>query len=440
MHKYLPHTKEDIKEMLDVIGASSTDDLFGQIPKSLRLNKPYQIPSQMSDRTLTDHMQKLANENSILTVFRGAGSYDNYIPSAVKSLISREEFLTSYTPYQPEVSQGTLQYIFEYQSMICELTGMDVSNASMYDGATATAEAMFMAFAQTRKNKILVSSTLNPRTIEVVLTYAKYRGIEVDLVPEKNGITDLSYVNDHLEDTMGLIVSTPNYYGIVEDYNGLADTVHNHKGLLIINQEGQSLALFRNANDYGADIACGELQALGIPMSFGGPYLGYLATRMPLVRKMPGRICGMTEDVDRKKAFVLTLQAREQHIRRARANSNICSNQSLLALSVTIYLSLLGKEGFKLLATESMKKAHALYQKLVATKLFEPVYDKPFFNEFVLKAVFDTHKLEDYLLTYNILGPLDLGDNKLLFAVTEKRSLDEIDTLVKKVVAYHESL
>ncbi len=440
MHKYLPHTKENIEDMLHVIGVSSTDELFGQIPQSLRLTKPYQIPSSMSDRMLASHMQKLSNMNDQLTIFRGAGSYDNYIPSAVKTLISRQEFLTSYTPYQPEVSQGTLQYIFEYQSMICALTGMDVSNASMYDGATATAEAMFMAYAETRKNKILVSSTLNPRTIEVVLTYAKYRGIEVIMVPSINGVTDLEFVQNNAFDTMGLIVSTPNYYGIVEDYNGVSDVIHNNKGLLIINQEGQSLALFKNARDYHADIACGELQALGIPMSFGGPYLGYLATHMPLVRKMPGRICGMTNDVDGKPAFVLTLQAREQHIRRARANSNICSNQSLLALSVTVYLSLLGKEGFKQVATESMKKAHYLFNKLMETKLFKSVYDQPFFNEFILESLFDASHLEDFLIKENILGPLQLDHNKLLFAVTENRTIEEINHFVEKVVAYHESL
>ncbi len=440
MHKYLPHTKENIEEMLKVIGASSIDELFGQIPQSLKNSKPYQIPSQMSDRTLTKHMQELASKNKELIVFRGAGSYDNYIPSAVKSLISRQEFLTSYTPYQPEVSQGTLHYIFEYQSMICELTGMDVSNASMYDGATATAEAMFMAYGQTRKNKILISATLNPHVIEVVLTYAKYRNIEVVIVPEKQGITDIEFVKENAADTMGLIVSTPNYYGIIEDYHGVSDIIHEHKGLLIINQEGQSLALIKNAREYDADIACGELQALGIPMSFGGPYLGYLATKNAYVRKMPGRICGMTTDVDGKKAFVLTLQAREQHIRRAKANSNICSNQSLLALSVTIYLSLLGKQGFKQLATEAFKKAHKLEQLLLETKLFEKVYDQPYFNEFVLKPLFDISLLEDYLVKEDILGPLVIKDNLLLFAVTEKRTLEEINLLVEKVVAYHESL
>ena len=440
MHKYLPHTKKDIKEMLEIIQASSIDELFYQIPKSLRLNKPYQIPNQMSEYMLEKHMQKLASENKQLLVFRGAGSYDNYVPSIVKSLTARQEFLTSYTPYQPEVSQGTLHYIFEYQSMICELTGMDVSNASMYDGATATAEAMFMAYAQTKKNKILVSKTLNPKVIEVILTYAKYRRIKVDLVPEKDGVTDLDYVKKHIENTMGLIVSTPNYYGIIEDYHGLSKIVHEHKGLLIHHQEGQSLALFNNAFDIDADIACGELQALGIPMSFGGAYLGYLATKKKYMRKMPGRICGKTTDVDGKEAFVLTLQAREQHIRRAKANSNICSNQSLLALSVTIYLSLLGKKGFKQDAYETMKKAHYFHDSLIQTKLFEKVYDQPFFNEFVLKPKFDISNFDDFLENNGILGPLLLNNQNYLFAISNKRSVEDIDLFIEKVVAYHENL
>jgi len=440
MHKYLPHTLENIKEMLEVIQASSIDELFSQIPESLRFNQPYQIPNQMSELKLEKHMQALASKNQEMLIFRGAGSYDNYVPSVVKTLINRQEFLTSYTPYQPEVSQGTLHYIFEYQSMICELTGMDVSNASMYDGATATAEAMFMAYAQTKKHKVLISSTLNPRVIEVVLTYAKYRNIEVVLVPEKQGVTDLDFVKNNLEDSMGLIVSTPNYYGIIEDYSDVAKHVHEHKGMFIINQEGSSLSLFKNAADYDADIACGELQALGIPLIFGGAYLGYLATRTKYVRKMPGRICGMTNDVDGKPAFVLTLQAREQHIRRAKANSNICSNQSLLALSVTIYLSLLGKRGFINNTNETMKKTYYLHEQLLKTNLFDQVFNQPFFNEFVLKPKFDITSFEDYLSKENILGPLNINNNLLLFAVSDKRTVEDIDLFVRKVVSYYESL
>jgi glycine dehydrogenase subunit 1 len=436
MHKYLPHTNQEIKEMLEKIGASSIDDLFDKIPKSLKIKKDYDIPEAMGDDELTNHMHDLANKNQELLIFRGAGSYDHYTPSAVKALISRQEFLTSYTPYQPEVAQGTLQYIFEYQSMVTELTQMDVSNASMYDGSTATAEAMFMAHAQTGKNEILVSSTLNPRIIDVIKTYAHYKGLTVTLIPEKDGVTDIDFIKENIQDKMGVIVANPNYYGIIEDYNGLADIIHEAGGLFVINQEGQSLALLKTPGELDADIACGDLQSLGIPLSFGGAYIGYLATKQKYVRKMPGRICGITTDVDGKRAFVLTLQAREQHIRRAKANSNICSNQSLNALAVTIYLSLVGKEGFVKFAKESLNGANYLYNKLLETKKFEKVYDKPFFKEFVLKANFNVEKFNNYLLDQGILGPLQIKDDQLLFAVTEKRTKAELDLLIEKVVNF----
>lgn len=436
MHKYLPHTKDDITEMLKVIQASSIDELFCSIPEGLKLKKEYNLPSQLGDWELTKHMNELAAQNKELLIFRGAGSYDHYTPSAIKALISRQEFLTSYTPYQPEVAQGTLQYIFEYQSMVCELTGMDVSNASMYDGATSTAEAMFMAHAQTKKNDILVSSTLNPRVIEVIQTYAKYRHINVIIIPSINGVTDHSFIKENIKDKMGVIVSNPNYYGIIENYEDLSQIVHDEDALFILNQESQSLALLKTPGELDADIACGDLQALGIPLSFGGAYIGYLATKQKLVRKMPGRICGITTDVDGKRAFVLTLQAREQHIRRAKANSNICSNQSLNALFVTIYLSLVGKKGFELFATEALNGSHYLYKKLLETKKFEIVYDQPFFKEFVLKANFDVSAFDAYLIEKGVLGPLHIKDNNLLFAVTEKRTKAEIDALVEMVVNF----
>jgi len=436
MHKYLPHTKQEIKEMLEKVQASSIDDLFKAIPKSLKLNKDYNIPNQLGDYELTKHMQGLADKNKQLLVFRGAGSYDHYTPSVVKALISRQEFLTSYTPYQPEVAQGTLQYIFEYQSMVCELTQMDVSNASMYDGATSTAEAMFMAHAQTQRKEILVSSTLNPKMIDVIHTYAKYRDLKVTLIPNKDGVTDIDFIKENIDDKMGVIVSNPNYFGIIEDLNGLSQIIHDAGGLFIINQEGQSLALLKTPGELDADIACGDLQSLGLPLSFGGAYIGYLATKQKYVRKMPGRICGITTDVDGKRAFVLTLQAREQHIRRAKANSNICSNQSLNALAVTIYLSLIGKQGFVKYANESLNGAHYLYQELLKTNMFELVYEKPFFKEFVLKAKFDVNQFDSYLIENDILGPLHIGDDKLLFAVTEKRTKAEIDLFVKKVVDF----
>ncbi len=436
MHKYLPHTTQEINEMLEKVQASSIDDLFEMIPKSLKLTKAYNLPSQLGDYELTKHMQELADNNKQLLIFRGAGSYDHYTPSAVKALISRQEFLTSYTPYQPEVAQGTLQYIFEYQSMVCEITQMDISNASMYDGATSTAEAMFMAHAQTQKNEILVSSTLNPKIIDVIKTYARYRNLKVTLIPHKNGVTDIDFIKANISEKMGVIVANPNYFGIIEDYNGLADIIHEAEAMFILNQEGQSLALLKTPGELDVDIACGDLQSLGLPLSFGGAYIGYLATKQKYVRKMPGRICGITTDVDGKRAFVLTLQAREQHIRRAKANSNICSNQSLNALAVTIYLSLLGKGGFVKFAKESLNGAHYLYNKLLETNKFESVYDQPFFKEFVLKAKFDVKAFDQYLIDHNILGPLHIGEDQLLFAVTEKRTKDEIDLFVKKVVDF----
>ena len=434
MHKYQPHTEQDIKDMLDVIGANSLDDLFSVIPESLMLKAPYKLPHALGDYPLSKHMASLADINQQLVIFRGAGSYDNYVPSVVKQTIARQEFLTSYTPYQPEVSQGTLHYIFEYQSMITEITGMDVSNASMYDGATATAEAMFMAFGQTKKSTVLVSQTILPSVFNVLKTYARFRGISIVLIPALDGQTDLSYLAEHIHDTMGVILQTPNRYGIIENYEGVAEIVHEAKGLFILNQEGLSTALFKNAGMLDADIACGELQALGLPMSFGGAYLGYLATKQQYVRKMPGRICGITTDVDGKRAFVLTLQAREQHIRRAKANSNICSNQSLMALAVTVYLSLLGRQGFIDVAKETTKKAHYLYKRLMDTHQFEVVYDAPFFQEFVLKAKFDVTHLDNKLMKAGFLGPLVLNDRQLLFAVTEKRTIQEIDQFVERLV------
>lgn len=432
MHKYLPHTEADIKAMLETIGAKSVDELFQAIPKTLQYNKTYNILPMLSDHALTKHMQELANMNQQLTIFRGAGAYDHYTPSIVKSLISRQEFLTAYTPYQPEVAQGTLQYIFEYQSMVCELTGMDVSNASMYDGATATAEAMFMAVEHTKRKRILLADTVSEAIQEVVKTYADYRGIDVIMIASENGHTVLD-CSEHCENAAGLIVQSPNRYGIIEDVSHIAKNIHDYKGLLIMNSDPSTLALLKSPREYDADIAVGDLQTMGLPLHFGGAYIGYLATKESLMRKMPGRICGITDDVDGKRAFVLTLQAREQHIRRAKANSNICSNQSLMALAVTIYMATMGKQGIKEVARQSMSKAHYLHDELLKTKKFSQVFDQPFFKEFVLKTHIDPQVLEAALLKENILGPLHLKDDLVMFAVTEKRSKEEMDHLIKVV-------
>lgn len=433
MHKYLPHTSEDIALMLKTIKVDQLDDLFDAIPKHLRYQKPYQIPQSYSDIEVTKLLQSIASKNQSLTIFRGYGAYDVYTPSIVKSLTSRQEFLTSYTPYQPEVSQGTLQYIFEFQSMICELTDMDVTNASMYDGPTATAEAMFMALAHTNQKKVLISKTVHPRIIEVIETYGKYRDVEFVFVPEKDGQTDFSNLESLLPGSAALIVESPNKYGVIENLNGVSDLVHQASSLLIMNVEPSSLGILKTPGAYGADIACGELQSLGVPLSYGGAYVGFLAAKNFLLRKMPGRICGITTDVDGKRAFVLTLQAREQHIRRAKANSNICSNQSLMALSVAIYLSSLGEQGFVNLAKLRLDGAHYLYQKLVETNLFKPVFNKPFYNEFVLESELNAEKLDAYLISKGYLGPQSLGEGQFIFAVTEKRSKAEIDAFVKVI-------
>ncbi len=433
MFKYFPHTSEDIKQMLEVIGLKSLNDLFVDVPKEIKDKLKYNLGEPLSEHQLIKNMSEKASKNANLKIFRGAGAYDHYTPSMIYNLVSRSEFLTSYTPYQPEISQGTLQYIFEFQSFIAELTGMDIANASMYDGATSTAEAMFMAVSETRKNKVLISKTVHPETIKVVKTYAKYKNIEVVEIESVNGYTSLDFIKNE-NDFAGVIVQNPNYYGLIEDYNGFADVIHEKGALFVINSDPQTLAVLKSPKAYGADIAVGEAQTLGVPLQFGGAYVGYLATTNKLVRKMPGRICGITKDVDGKRAFVLTLQAREQHIRREKANSNICSNQSLMALWVTMYTSLMGKDGLVKVNEASYTNSHYLYEKLLETKLFEPVYQGPFIKEFLLKANFDVKALEEKMINKGYLIGLPIDNDKLLFAVTEKYDKKEIDEFVEVIV------
>jgi len=439
MFKYLPHTEEDIKIMLQRIGVESIEDLFAEIPESLRCGCDYDVPSAVSEVDLRKQFARLADKNKELIVFRGAGSYDHYTPSIIPAIISREEFMTAYTPYQPEISQGTLQYIFEFQSMITDLTGMDVSNASMYDGPTATAEAMFMAASQTKQKKILVSKSVNPNTIRVLETYAKYRDLELGFVELKNGVTDVEDYLEKCEGTSGLIVQNPNFFGVVEDYSEISDKVHAAKGLFIMTIDPSTLLTIKTPKEFNADIVTGECQPLGVPMSFGGAYVGFLATTEKLIRKMPGRICGVTNDVDGKRAFVLTLQAREQHIRREKANSNICSNQSLMALWVTVYMAVMGKSGIQEALRQSVAGAHYLHDQLLKTGKFEKVYDQPFLKEFVVKTNLDVDRLEKALLKKNMLSGLHLGTldearkGQILFCVTEKRNKDELDALIKAI-------
>ncbi|MBP5339876.1 MAG: aminomethyl-transferring glycine dehydrogenase subunit GcvPA [Prevotella sp.] len=433
-YKYFPHTDEDLKAMMTKAGVNSLDDLYAQIPESIRFKGDYNIPSEMSEMEVRQLFQKLASQNQQLTCFAGFGVYDHYTPSVVTSLLQRSEFLTSYTPYQAEISQGTLHYIFEYQSMMAELTGMDISNASMYDGTTACAEAMMMALAVGKKqNKVLVSEGLNPKTREVLDNYALHQGIELVTIATEGGVTNLSTLRSQLSTlngVAGVIVQQPNVFGIVEDFTGFADACHEKKALFIIDSVAADLAVLKTPGEWGADIAVGDGQSLGIPMQWGGPYVGYMCCTEKLIRKMPGRIVGMTKDNLNQRAFVLTLQAREQHIRRQKATSNICSNQSLMALFVTICLSLMGKQGIKEAAQLSYAGAHYLCGKLQETGRFHLAYDKPFFNEFYVKYDGDIDTLYQRFIDAGFLGGVKLKDG-LLFAVTEKRTKEEIDNLVK---------
>lgn len=431
--KFFPQTKEEIEQMLKQAGMNSLDDLYADVPEQIRFRGEYDLPEPMSETEIRSLFEKLGEKNRRLTVFAGAGCYDHYTPAVVPNIISRSEFLTSYTPYQAEISQGTLHYIFEYQSMMAELTGMDVSNASMYDGSTATAEAAIMALASTKKtDTVLVSASVDPKVLNVVKTYAHFHGFNVELIAENDGATDKEQMDARLEKggVAGVIVQQPNYHGIVEDFSGFADSCHAHKSLFIVNSVAADLALLKTPGEWGADVAVGDGQSLGIPMSFGGPSVGYMCCTEKLMRKMPGRIVGKTVDNCGQRVFVLTLQAREQHIRRQKATSNICSNESLMALFVTIYMSVMGKEGVKEAAQMSYDGAHYLHDALIATGLFSDKYERPFFNEFCVKYNGDVDRLQQRFIENGILGGVKVDADTLMFAVTEKRTKEEIDKLV----------
>lgn len=431
--KFFPQTKEEIEQMLKQADMNSLDDLYADVPEQIRFRGEYDLPEPMSETEIRSLFEKLGEKNRRLTVFAGAGCYDHYTPAVVPNIISRSEFLTSYTPYQAEISQGTLHYIFEYQSMMAELTGMDVSNASMYDGSTATAEAAIMALASTKKtDTVLVSASVDPKVLNVVKTYAHFHGFNVELIAENDGATDKAQMDARLEKggVAGVIVQQPNYHGIVEDFSGFADSCHAHKSLFIVNSVAADLALLKTPGEWGADVAVGDGQSLGIPMAFGGPSVGYMCCTEKLMRKMPGRIVGKTVDNRGQRVFVLTLQAREQHIRRQKATSNICSNESLMALFVTIYMSVMGKEGVKEAAQMSYDGAHYLHDALIATGLFSDKYERPFFNEFCVKYNGDVDRLQQRFIENGILGGVKVDADTLMFAVTEKRTKEEIDKLV----------
>lgn len=425
--------------MLGVCGASSLADLYSDVPDSLLLNRSYDLPPSMSEPEVKAWFDAAFARCTPLTCFAGAGAYDHYTPAVIPAITSRSEFLTAYTPYQPEISQGTLQYIFEYQSMMASLTGLDVSNASMYDGATATAEAMIMAVnAARKKRRVLVSATINPAVAAVVNTYARYQNIAVEVIPQHDGVTDREALREMLGagDVAGVIAQTPNYYGIIEDFEGWADEIHAVKALFIINAPALPLAVLKTPGEWGADIAVGDAQSLGMPLSYGGPYLGYMTARQSLIRKLPGRIVGATTDDRGQRVFVLTLQAREQHIRREKATSNICSNQGIMTLHAAMYMALMGAKGLRDVNSKSASAAHELARRLEATgkmKLSHP--HKPFLNEFKVTIAdgYDTAGILDALREAGILGGVAIDEREMIIACTETRTEAEIELYVSTV-------
>ncbi len=440
MYRYFPHTSSDLQAMQQAVGIGSPDELFADIPAEARLQRDYDLPASASEMEVRRFFEGLAQESGTpRAIFAGAGCYNHYTPSIVKSLTARSEFLTSYTPYQAEISQGTLHYIFEYQSMIAELTQMDISNASMYDGATATAEAAMMAWANAKKATcVAISATVDPKVRQVVETYAHFHGFAIQTIAATGGTTDREALSGMLAKggVAGVIVQQPNYYGIVEDLTGIADEVHAQKGLFIVNANPFDLALLRTPGEWGADIAVGEGQSLGIPMTLGGPGVGYMACSEKLMRKMPGRIVGQTLDNRGQRAFVLTLQAREQHIRRQKATSNICSNQSLMALFVTIYLATMGPEGLREAAQQSYTLAHELHDMLVATGRFKPTFaSQPFFNEFCLDYDGDLDVLCSALEAKGIVPGVRTGLHTIMIAATEQNTRQQLHDYVQTVKA-----
>ena len=426
---YFPQTDEDIRLMLERIGVKSLDELYSDVPSDFIFKGEYDLPSALSEQEVREYFEGLADRNVKLKVFAGAGAYDHYTPSVIPYITSRSEFLTAYTPYQCEISQGTLRYIFEWQSMICALTGLDVANASMYDGPTAAAEAMRMCVASTRKrNSVIVAASLLPNVIETVQTYAKYSGINV--VVSENIEEDVA---EGVLDLAGVIVPSINRYGVIENHTGLAGLVHGMGALLVEYCDPSALAVVKTPAEWGADIAVGDGQSLGIPLCYGGPYVGFMACTTALMRKLPGRIVGQTVDKEGRRVFVLTLQAREQHIRREKATSNICSNQSLMALWCTVYLSLMGPQGMKRVNELCYDGAHYLKERLLATgKFTDPMPDADFLKEFVLVPQVDVRKLQNALLDAGFFGALQI-DDYVSFCVTEKHSREEIDALVAVV-------
>ncbi len=445
-HRFLPMTEEDQKAMLATIGVSGIDELFNDIPEKVRFKGEYKIKQAKSESSLMKELAQMAAKNADLkrnVSFLGAGVYDHFIPVIVDHVISRSEFYTAYTPYQPEISQGELQAIFEFQTMICELTGMDVANSSMYDGGTALAEAAMLSAGHTNKKKIILSNAVHPEYREVVKTYAKGQRIEVIEATVKDGVTDVDALRGLANDEIAaVIVQYPNFFGRIEPLKELEEIVHSQKSLLVVSSNPLALGVLTPPGKFGADIVVGDAQVFGIPTAFGGPHCGYFAVTSKLMRKVPGRLVGQTTDEHGKRGFVLTLQAREQHIRREKATSNICSNQALNAVAASVAMTALGKKGVREMAAANIQKANYAKAAFKANGI-EVVFEGPSFNEFVIRLNQPINELNRRLLNQGIIGGYDLGRNypelinHMLVAVTELRTKEEIDTLVKELGDLH---
>lgn len=436
MGNFISTTGGQQKQMLQEAGYDSFDALFANVPDEVLLKDGPNIPEGCSEMEVGRKLESMAAKNQVFPhIFRGAGSYHHYIPAIVKSVTTKEDFLTAYTPYQAEISQGNLQSIFEFQTMICELTGLDAANASVYDGASAAAESVFMC-KDRKRTRVLVSATTPPEVLGTMKTYCYGRDTEILTVPQKDGVTDQDALASMMDETVACFyVQQPNFYGILEDGKKLGELVHEKGGKYIMGCNPIALAIMQTPAECGADVAVGEGQPLGMPMAFGGPYLGFMAATKDMMRKLPGRIVGETVDSEGKRGFVLTLQAREQHIRREKAGSNICSNQALCAMTASVYLSAMGADGLGQAATLCTSKAHYLKEQLESAGL-KSVYEKPFFHEFVTDCPVEPERLMGYLEDYGYLGGLVLPDGNILWCATEMNTKEEIDglaCLVKEV-------
>lgn len=431
MGGYVPNTKEQRQDMLKAIGLFSMEDLFVDIPQEVRLKGELEIPQGKSELEVKREMEDLAGKNRVFrTIFRGAGAYRHYIPAAVTSIISKENFLTAYTPYQAEVSQGILQSIFEYQTMICDLTGMDASNASVYDGASAAAEGVAMC-RERKRAKALISGATSPYVIQTIQTYCHGNGMEMEVIPEKDGKTDWEKLKARLDSgTACVYIQHPNFYGNLEDAKEIGELTHEAGAKFVMGVNPISLGMLKTPAEYGADVAVGEGQPLGLPLAFGGPYIGFMACTDKMMRKLPGRIVGQTKDRNGKAGYVLTLQAREQHIRREKASSNICSNQALCALAVTVYLSSMGNEGLREAALQSASKAHYLSKEL-ETIGYHTENQGTFFHEFVTTSKVSAKETLDALEAQGILGGYPLDEHRILWCCTEVNTKEEMDDVIR---------